>query len=84
MLSAVSFPPASDALIDDIPRHTSWYKLHSDAQHFHVLVSALIVEEEHLFVVYPAVSMYALEVGGLTTGVDLKVVEVVDCASRGS
>jgi hypothetical protein len=82
VLSAVSFPPASDTLIDDIPRHTSWYKLHCDTQYFYVLVPALVVEEEHLLVVYPAVPVYAFEVGGLVTRVDLQVIEVVDRASR--
>jgi len=82
MLSAVSFPPASYALVDDISGYASWYKLHRDAQYFYVLVPTLIVEEEHLLVFCPAVSMYAFEVGGLATRVDLQVVEVVDRASR--
>lgn len=82
MLSAMSFPPASDTLIDYISRHTSGYELHCDAQYFYVLVPALVVEEEHLLIVYPTVSVYALEVGGLATGVDLQVIEVVDRTSR--
>lgn len=80
MLSTVPFPPASNTLVDDISRHASRNKLHRNPQYLHVLVPALIVEKQHLLIVYPTVAMYALEVGGFVTGVDLQMVEVVDCA----
>lgn len=80
----MSLSPAPDTFINHISRHTPRHKLHRHAQDLNILISALVVEEQHLLVLYPGVFVYALEMRRLVAWVDLQVVEVVDCARRGA
>ena len=66
--------------VDLVSRHTISYKLHSYTKRLYVLIPALIIEEEHLLVFDPTVSVYPLKVRRLATGIYLHVIEVVDCA----
>lgn len=80
VFSPVSLSPPSDTLINDIPRDASGHQLHRDAQDLDVLISALVVEEQHLLVVYPTVPAYTLEMRRLAAGVNLQMIKVIDCA----
>ena len=82
MFSPVSLSPPSYSLIDHIPCDTSWHQFHRYTKHLYVLIPALVIKEQHLLIVYPAISVYALEMRGLATGVDLQMVKVVDCERR--
>lgn len=84
MLSTVSLPPSSDTLVYHIPADASWHELHSHAQYFDILVSALVIKKQHLLIFYPAVPVYALEMRCFVAGVDLQVVEVVNRSARGA
>lgn len=73
----IPLSPTPHPSINRVSTHTIPYKPHNHTQRLHVLVPALVVEEQHVLVFYPAVPVYPLKVRRLAARVDLKVIEAV-------
>jgi hypothetical protein len=71
----VPLPPALNPLIYRLSRHSIPHKPHNDTQSFYVLVSALVVEEEHISVINPSVPMYPLEMCSFAARIYLQIIE---------
>lgn len=76
----ISLPPAFNPLIHRLSRHSIPHKPHNNTQSFYILVPALVVEEEHIFVIDPSVLMYPFEMCSFVARIYLQIVEDVECA----
>lgn len=82
LVPPMSLPPLPDSLVDDFPRNTIIDEFHDDAQGLDVLVPALVVKEEHLFVREAGPFVQACKVRRLAPGVYLEVVKGRDGLDR--